>query len=127
MRVYVHFSSKFLNINFQYLKTKIYFYSLKTCISSSVEVMEGKGGYSSLPRAPSSVNTALLLISSRRSISRSFNLQSAKSILWTFFMFSGTTAKFRRPECSASSVFVRPRLKSANHLSTTCLNGAESG
>ena len=39
MRVYVHFSSKFLNINFQYSKTKIYFYSLKTCISSFVEVI----------------------------------------------------------------------------------------
>ena len=32
MRFYVHFSSKFLNINFQYLKTKIYFYSLKSRI-----------------------------------------------------------------------------------------------
>ena len=50
MRFYVHFASKFLNINFQYLKTKIYFYSLKTCISSFVEVIEGRGGYSSLPR-----------------------------------------------------------------------------
>ena len=59
MRVYVHFSSKFLNINFQYLKTKIYFYSLKTCISSFVEVIERRGDYSSLFRAPSSVNLAL--------------------------------------------------------------------
>ena len=60
MRVHVHFSSKFLNINFQYLKTKIYYYSLKTCISSFVEVIEGRNSYSSLPRAPSSVNSALI-------------------------------------------------------------------
>ena len=59
IKVYVHFSSKFLNINFQYLKTKIYFYSLKTCIISFFEVIEERGGYSSLPRAPSSVNPAL--------------------------------------------------------------------
>ena len=56
-----------------------------------------------------------------------FNLRSDKTILWTFFMFSGTTAEFGRPERSASSVFVRSRLKSANHFSTICLNGEESG
>ena len=46
-------------------------------------------------------------------ISRNFNLRSPKTILWTFVMFSGTTADFGLPERSASSVFVRPRLNSA--------------
>ena len=47
IRVYVHFSEKFLNINFQYLKTKKYRYN-----------------YSSLPRAPLSVNSPLHALNS---------------------------------------------------------------
>ena len=43
-------------------------------------------------------------------ISRNFNLRSSKTILWTFVMIYGTTADFGRPERSASSVFVQPRL-----------------
>ena len=50
-------------------------------------------------------------------ISHNSNLQSTKMSLWSFVCvcvcvcvcFSGTNAEFRRPECSASSVSVRPR------------------
>ena len=41
---------------------KIYFHSLKPCISSFVEVIEGWSGYSILTRAPSSVNSALRIL-----------------------------------------------------------------
>ena len=43
-----------------------------------------------------------------------------------FFMFSGTTAEFGRPEHSASFVSVQPCLKSAYHLLTIVLDEAES-
>ena len=46
-------------------------------------------------------------------ISLNFNLRSPKTILWTFVMFSGTTADFARPERLGLSVLVRPRLNSA--------------
>ena len=46
---------------------------------------------------------------------------------WLFFMFWGTTDAFGRPERSATEVVVRPLLKSANHFSTICLDGAETG
>ena len=49
----------------------------------------------------------------RKAISRNFNLRSPKIILWTFVIFSGTTADFGRLERSVSSVFERPRLNSA--------------
>ena len=59
------------------------------------------------------VNTLISDIFRVSAISRNFNFRSPKTILWTFVMFSGTTADFWRPERSASSVFVRPRLNSA--------------
>ena len=59
------------------------------------------------------VNTLSSDIFKVSAISRNFNLRSPKSILWTFVMFSGTTADFSRPELSRSSVFVRSRLNSA--------------
>ena len=43
-----------------------------------------------------------------------------------FLMFSGTTAEFEWPECSASFVSVRLCLKSAYHLLTIVSDGAES-
>ena len=58
------------------------------------------------------VNTLPSVIFKVSVISRNFNLRSLKTMLWTFVMFSGTTAHFWRPERSASSVFVRPRLNS---------------
>ena len=57
------------------------------------------------------VNTLPSDIFKMSAISRNFNLRSAKIILWTFVMFSGTTAAFGQQERSASSVFVRPRLR----------------
>ena len=45
-------------------------------------------------------------------ISHNFNLQSPKTIFWTFVMISKKTVDFRRQEHSASLVFVRPRLNS---------------
>ena len=44
----------------------------------------------------------------------------------SFFVFSGTTAEFKRPERSVSFVPVRPRVKSANHQSTVISNGEDS-
>ena len=58
------------------------------------------------------VNTLPLDISKVSPISRNFNLQLPKTISWTFVMFYGKTADFGRPDCSASSVFVRPVLNS---------------
>ena len=58
------------------------------------------------------VNTQLSDIFKVSAISRNFNLRSPKTILWTFVIFSGTTADFGRPERSTSSVFVQPRLNS---------------
>ena len=54
------------------------------------------------------------------------DLQSPKTILWTFVMFSGTTADFERPERSASSVFVQPRLNSAYQSMIVDFSGEES-
>ena len=59
-------------------------------------------------------------------ISRHFNLRSPKTILWTFVMFSGTTVDVGRPERSASSVFVRPRLNSAYQSMIVDFRGAQS-
>lgn len=52
-----------------------------------------------------------------RVLAISFNviLGFAKMILWSFLMLSSVTATIGRPEGAASSVFVRPRLKFANH------------
>ena len=54
-----------------------------------------------------------------------FNLWSTKMSLWSFQVFSGTTAKFGQPEHSASFVSVRPCLKSAYHFLTIVSDGAE--
>ena len=43
-----------------------------------------------------------------------------------FFLFSGTTAEFGRPERSASFVSLWPHLKWAHHLLTVISDGAES-
>ena len=45
--------------------------------------------------------------------SRTFNLWSAKTSLWSFLVFSRTTAKFGRPEHSASFMSVQLHSKSA--------------
>ena len=58
------------------------------------------------------VNTLPSNIFKLSAISRNFNLSSPKTILWTFVMFSRTTAGFGLPERSASSVFVQSRLNS---------------
>ena len=55
-----------------------------------------------------------------------FNLRSPKTILWSFVMYSGTTADFGRPERSASSVFVRLRLNSSYQSIIVNFPGAES-
>ena len=73
------------------------------------------------------VNTLPSEIFKVSAISHNFNLRSPKPILWTFFMFSEAIAEFGRPERLASLVFIRPRLKSANHFSTFCLDGTEIG
>ena len=72
------------------------------------------------------VNTLPYDIIKVSAISSNFKLRSAKTILWSFFMFYGTSAEFEQPERSASSLFVRPSLKSENHFSTICLDKAES-
>ena len=46
--------------------------------------------------------------------------------LWSFLVFSWTTAEFGRPECSASFVSVQLHLKTAYNLLTIVSDGAES-
>ena len=62
------------------------------------------------------VNTLPSDIFKVSAISRNFNLRSVKTILWTFFMFSGTTAKLGRPKRSASSVFFTAAFKISKPL-----------
>ena len=71
------------------------------------------------------VNTLPSDISNYSAISRNFNSLFAKTSWWIFFVFSGTTAEFGRPEHSASFVSVRLPLKSAPPL-TVVSNRAES-
>ena len=49
-------------------------------------------------------NTLPFDIFNSSAISRNFNFQSAKTSLWSFLVFTWTTAKFKWPECSASFV-----------------------
>ena len=72
------------------------------------------------------VNTPPSGIFNSSAISFDFNLRSAQTSLWSFLVFSGTTAKFGRPERSASCVSVRLCLKSAYHHLTIVSDGAES-
>ena len=72
------------------------------------------------------VNTLPSDIFNSFAISRNFNLWSAKTSLWSFCFFSGTTAEFGWPEPSASFVSVGPRLKSEYHLLIVFSNGVES-
>ena len=64
------------------------------------------------------VNTLHSDIFNSSAISCNFNLRSAKTSLWSFLVFSGTTVKFEWPEHLASFTSVWPRLKSAYHLLT---------
>ena len=59
-------------------------------------------------------------------ITRTFNLWSTKTSLWSFLVFSGTTAVFGRPKRSASFVSVQLRLKSVYHLLTLLCDEAVS-
>ena len=72
------------------------------------------------------VNTLPSDIFNSSAISCNWNLRSARTSLWSFLVFSGTTAEFGRHECSASFVSVRRRLKSTYHLITIVSNWAES-
>ena len=55
-----------------------------------------------------------------------FNLQLAKTNLWSFLVFSGTNAEFGQSKHLASFVFVQPHLRSVYHLLTIVSNGADS-
>ena len=59
-------------------------------------------------------------------LSRNFNLLFSKTIWWTFLMVSSVITSFDRPERSASSVSVRPRLNSAYHRKMVVFDEAES-
>ena len=72
------------------------------------------------------VNTLPSDIFNSSAISHNFNLRLAKTNLWSSLVFSGTTAKFGRPECSASFVSVWQRLKSEYHLLAVVYDGAKS-
>ena len=67
------------------------------------------------------VNTLCSDIFNSSATSRNLNLRSAKTSLWSFLVFSWTTAEFGQPECSASFVSVQLHLKSAYHLLTMFL------
>ena len=71
------------------------------------------------------VNTLPSDIFISSAISCNFNLRTAKRSLWSFLIFSRTTAEFGRPEHSASFVFVRLHLKSTCHLLTIVSDEAE--
>ena len=58
------------------------------------------------------VNIQLSDIYNSSAPSRNFNLRLAKTILWSFLVFSETTAECWQLECSASFLSVRPRFKS---------------
>ena len=58
--------------------------------------------------------------------SSNFNLRSPKTILWSFVMFSGTTADFGRRERPVSLMFVRRRLNSAYQSMIVDFPGAET-
>ena len=64
------------------------------------------------------VNTLSPDIFNSSVMSCNFNLWLAKTSLWNFLVFSGTTAEFGQPKHSASFVSVQPRLKSAYYLLT---------
>ena len=59
-------------------------------------------------------------------ISRTFNLRSANTILRIFSIVSGIATSTGRPERSASIVLVRPQRNSVNHFFTIDIDGAES-
>ena len=56
-------------------------------------------------------------------ISCNFNLWSAKTSLWSFLVFSRTTAEFGQPKCSVSFASVQPCSKLM--LKLTIVSGAE--
>ena len=72
------------------------------------------------------VNTLPSDIFNYSAILHNFNLWMTKMSFWSFLVFYRITAEFGWPQCSASFVSVRPRLKSAYHLITIVSNGAES-
>ena len=72
------------------------------------------------------VNTLPFDIFNFSAIPCNFNLQSAKTSLWSFLVFSRTNAEFGWPEGSASFVSVWLHLKSVYNLLTIISDGAES-
>ena len=62
------------------------------------------------------MNTLPSDIFNSSAISCNFNLWSAKTSLWSFFVFYGTTGKIGWTDHSTLFVCVRPHLKSAYHL-----------
>ena len=72
------------------------------------------------------MNTLPSDIFNSSAISCNFNLQSVKMSLWSFLVFSRTTAELGRPKCSASFVSIQLHLKSAYHLLTIVSDGTES-
>ena len=102
--------------------------SMRCCFWSTVSKSGTHFEHSFLINKCSSkmVNTLPSDVFNTSAISRNFNLRSVKMSLWSFFMFSGTTSVFGRPERSASFVSVRPCLKSAYHHLTVVSDGAVS-
>ena len=67
-----------------------------------------------------------LLISSSPLLSHATSIYDWPKQVWSFLVFSGTTAKFKQLGLSASFVSVWPHLKSAYHLLTVVSDGSES-
>ena len=67
-----------------------------------------------------------LLISSTLLLSHTTSIYDRPKQIWSFLVFSGTTAEFGRSKHSASFLYVEPRLKSAYHLLTVVSNGAKT-
>ena len=69
------------------------------------------------------LNTVPFDIFKMSAISCNFTFPSDKMIFRIFCVFSGVATSVRRPGRSASSVFVRPRFKSAYHRQMVVFDG----
>ena len=87
--------------------------SMRFCFWSTVSKCDTHFEHSILidKSACKMVNTLPSDIFNSSVIYRNFNLRSAKTSLWSFLVFSGTTAKLGRPERSASFLSVRHKYK----------------
>ena len=98
---------------------------IRCCFRSTVSKRGTHLGYkcSILKCLCTTLNTVPFNIFRMSAIFCNFTFRSDKMIFRIFFVFSGVATSVERPRCSASSVFVRPRLKSAYHRQMVIFDG----